>query len=180
MAAVLYLLHAINPGVGGGWSISGTLQITNWQYHSILQFTALKFACKPPQLRERRAAGAAGRAGVEQEYRLKRPGDNRDCGLFCEIVSVSPWGLCIGRWAALPTLIIMHFGKRPPPPVGGIGLLAAAILSGRCAVRVSSRSMEPAANLTWPFMLICPVESGLWPQKGGLGRNKGGVCASIW
>jgi hypothetical protein len=40
MAAALYLLHAINPGVGGGWSISGTLQITNWQYHSILQFTA--------------------------------------------------------------------------------------------------------------------------------------------
>jgi len=40
MAVVLYLLHAINPGPAAVGSISGTLQITNWQYHSILQFTA--------------------------------------------------------------------------------------------------------------------------------------------
>jgi hypothetical protein len=44
MAAVLHLLHAINRYMqtlaSGGWSMSGELQITNWQYHSILQFTA--------------------------------------------------------------------------------------------------------------------------------------------
>jgi hypothetical protein len=40
MAAALHLLHAINPGLSGGWSISGALQITNWPYHPNLQFTA--------------------------------------------------------------------------------------------------------------------------------------------
>jgi len=38
------MLHAINRYMqtlaSGGWSISGTLQIATWQYHSILQFTA--------------------------------------------------------------------------------------------------------------------------------------------
>jgi hypothetical protein len=39
MAAVLHLLHAINPGAIGG-SISGALGMTDWPYHPSLQFTA--------------------------------------------------------------------------------------------------------------------------------------------
>jgi hypothetical protein len=40
MAAVLHLLHAINPGLAAVGRISGTWQIASWQYHPILQFTA--------------------------------------------------------------------------------------------------------------------------------------------
>jgi hypothetical protein len=40
MAAVLHLLHAINPGAIGGGSISGALRMTDWPYHPSLQFTA--------------------------------------------------------------------------------------------------------------------------------------------
>jgi hypothetical protein len=39
MAAVLYLLHAINPGLAAVGRFQG-LRITDWQYHPNLQFTA--------------------------------------------------------------------------------------------------------------------------------------------
>jgi hypothetical protein len=40
MAAALHVLDAINPGLAAVGRFQGRLQIANWQYHPILQFTA--------------------------------------------------------------------------------------------------------------------------------------------
>jgi hypothetical protein len=40
MAPVLYLLHAIDPGLAAVGRLRGKSRIANWQYHPILQFTA--------------------------------------------------------------------------------------------------------------------------------------------
>jgi hypothetical protein len=52
-------------------------------------------------------AGTAGRAEVEQDYRLTRLGDNRDCGLFSEIAAYRRVVSALGHGAALPALSIV-------------------------------------------------------------------------
>jgi hypothetical protein len=76
--------------------------------------------------------------------------------------------------------IIMYLVNGRGRAAGGIELPAAPILSGRRSVRVSARSMEPAANLTWLSMLICRSRATFGRERVGLGRDNDGVCASIW
>jgi hypothetical protein len=176
MAAAL-LLHAVNPGLAAVGRFRGRCKL---QSGNIIPFCNSQHKYSRVSLHGfangARPGPPAGQESSKNTGRSARV-TIEIAVFFAGLPRIAAWSVpqAMGRPA---TLSIMHFGKRPPSigrrdrAPGGSDLVGP---TGRPA-----RSMEPAANLTWLLMLICRSRAALGHKKGGLGRDNGGVCASIW
>jgi len=87
MAAVLHLLHAINPGLAAVGRFQGRCKLQTGNIIPFYNSQHKNSRASLPGFAKGARPGPPAGPEAQREYRLKRPGDNRDCGLFSEIAA---------------------------------------------------------------------------------------------